>query len=48
MTYHPAMQDYLGLGDEDQVMGFFYLGYTDEPAQPGRRLKPFDEKFKWM
>lgn len=48
MTYHPAMQDYLELGEDDQVLGFFYLGYTDEPAQPGRRLKPLNEKVKWM
>ncbi|RBL88359.1 nitroreductase family protein [Chitinophaga flava] len=48
MTYHPAMQDYLGLGDDDQVLGFFYLGYTDEPAQPGKRIKPLAEKVKWM
>jgi nitroreductase len=48
MTFHPAMKDYLGLGDEDQVLGFFYLGYTDEPAVPGRRVKPVEEKIKWM
>lgn len=48
MTFHPAMQDYLGLGDEDQVLGFFYLGYTNEPVQPGKRLKPLSEKVKWM
>jgi nitroreductase len=47
MTYHPAMQDYLGLGDEDQVMGFFYLGYTDEPIPAGRRTKQAGEKFIW-
>ncbi|SJZ44517.1 Nitroreductase [Chitinophaga eiseniae] len=48
MTFHPAMQDYLGLGDDDQVLGFFYLGYTDDPVQPGKRLKPLSEKVKWM
>ncbi|GEP90150.1 Nitroreductase [Chitinophaga terrae (ex Kim and Jung 2007)] len=48
MTYHPAMHDYLGLGEEDQVLGFLYLGYTSEPVQAGRRLKPQAEKFKWM
>jgi nitroreductase len=48
MTYHPAMQNYLGLGDEDQVLGFFYLGYTDEPAPTGKRVKQSEEKFKWM
>ncbi|MCW3467807.1 nitroreductase family protein [Chitinophaga nivalis] len=48
MTYHPAMKDYLGLGEEDQVLGFFYLGYTDEPAANGKRVKPLSEKVKWM
>ncbi len=48
MTYHPAMQDHLGLGDDDKVMGFLYLGYTDEAPRPGRRVKPLEEKVKWM
>lgn len=48
MTYHPAMQDYLGLGDDDKVMGFLYLGYTDEAPRTGRRVKPLEEKVKWM
>ncbi|SHM04368.1 Nitroreductase [Chitinophaga jiangningensis] len=48
MTFHPAMKDYLGLGDEDQVLGFFYLGYSDEAAPAGKRVKPAEEKFKWM
>lgn len=48
MTYTPAMQDYLELRDEDKVMGFLYLGYTDEGPRTGRRVKPLDEKVKWM
>lgn len=48
MTYTPAMQDYLGLRDEDKVMGFLYLGYSEEAPRPGRRIKPLDEKVKWM
>jgi nitroreductase len=47
MTYTPAMQDYLGLRDQDKVLGFFYLGYTDQPVPEGRRLKPIAEKVKW-
>ncbi|MFY0253682.1 nitroreductase [Chitinophaga sp. 30R24] len=47
MTFHPAMKEYLGLGEEDQVLGFFYLGYTDEPLSAGRRVKPLGDKFKW-
>lgn len=48
MTYHPAMQDHLGLGDDDRVMGFLYLGYSEEAPGPGRRVKPLEEKVKWM
>jgi hypothetical protein len=42
------MKAYLSLGDEDKVLGFFFLGYTDETIPAGRRLKPVEEKFKWM
>lgn len=48
MTYSPAMQDYLGLRDEDKVMGFLYLGYTEEAPRTGRRVKPLEDKVKWM
>jgi nitroreductase len=47
MTYTPAMHTYLSLGDDDLVLGFFYLGYTDEPAATGRRIKPLSEKVLW-
>ncbi len=42
------MQDYLGLRDEDKVMGFLYLGYTEEAPRTGRRVKPLEDKVKWM
>ncbi|WP_109698238.1 nitroreductase family protein [Chitinophaga deserti] len=48
MTYSPAMQDYFGLRDEDKVMGFLYLGYTEEAPRTGRRVKPLEDKVKWM
>lgn len=48
MTYQPSMKAYLGLGAEDLVLGFFYMGYTDEPVPAGKRIKPLDEKVKWM
>lgn len=48
MTYTPAMQDYLGLRDQDKVLGFFYLGYADGNIPEGRRIKPLTEKIKWM
>lgn len=44
---HPAMKEYLGLGEEDLVIGLLYMGYTDEPAAPGRRT-PVEAKTKWI
>ena len=43
----PAMKEYLGLGQEDVVIGILYMGYTDEPARPGRR-SPVEEKTRWI
>lgn len=46
-TLKPAMKDFLSLGEDDQVMGIFYLGYTDEQPE-GRRKISLDEKVKWV
>jgi nitroreductase len=43
----PAMKDYLGLDEEDRMIGLLYMGYTDEPASPGRRT-PIEAKTKWI
>jgi len=43
----PAMKDYLGLDEEDLVIGLLYMGYTDEPPTPGRR-SPIEAKTKWI
>jgi len=46
-AYHPKMKEAFGLRDEDEVLGFVYLGYPDiEP--PVRRRKPFTEKTVWI
>lgn len=47
MTYHPAMKKYLGLAEEDLMMGILYLGYTDEPSKEGKRIVPLSEKVIW-
>ncbi|HEY4338071.1 MAG TPA: nitroreductase [Puia sp.] len=46
MVLHPAMKDYFSLGGEDVVLGMLYMGYTDEPAKPGRR-GPVEDKTRW-
>lgn len=47
MTLKPAMKTYLGLGEQDVVLGLIFLGYTDEPAKPGVRNATIADKTKW-
>jgi len=47
VTLAPAMSSYLGLRDEDRMIGLLYMGYTDQPVKPGRRL-PAESKTKWI
>jgi nitroreductase len=46
VVLQPVMKEWLGLAEEDTMIGLLYLGYTDEPAKPGRR-GPVEEKTKW-
>ena len=46
MALKPAMKEFLALGDDDQVMGILYLGYSDE-RPTGKRTVPLEEKVKW-
>lgn len=48
MAHTHALKDHLGLGAEDIVLGFIYLGHTDEPAKEGVRNTPLSEKIVWM
>lgn len=48
MTYEPEMAEYLGLDPAaDKVLGFLFLGYSDETPRPGRRLSEISEKVEW-
>jgi nitroreductase len=47
VVLQPAMKEYLGLGEEDNMIGLLYMGYTDEPATPGRRT-PIEAKTTWI
>jgi nitroreductase len=48
MTYHPEMKKFLGWdADEDRVLGFLYLGYTDSGRREGRRISGISEKVEW-
>lgn len=43
----PSMKSWLGLRDEDTVLGVLYLGYTDI-VKAGARQTPLEEKMHWM
>lgn len=48
MTYHKSMRTYLGFEEEDQVLGFLYLGIpNDEEKAPGRRISSIQSKVNW-
>lgn len=47
MTLKPAMKEYLGLGEQDIVLGMIFLGYTDEAAKAGTRNSAISEKVIW-
>ncbi|RYE17309.1 MAG: nitroreductase [Sphingobacteriales bacterium] len=47
MTLKPALKTALELGAEDQVLGLFYLGYTDQHPD-GKRITPIEDKLKWV
>ena len=47
MTLQPAMKAYLGLAEEDLILGLLHMGYTDDPAKEGKRTVPIEEKILW-
>lgn len=47
LTFHPAMKTYFGLKDDDHMIGFIYLGYTDKVQKQGERIMPLQEKIEW-
>ena len=46
MALKQPMKDYLGLRDDDQVIGILYLGYADEHPV-GKRTIPLEKKISW-
>lgn len=48
MCYHPALKKHFGFEEQDQVMGFLYLGYSDAEKQEGIRSSSASEKTRWM
>jgi nitroreductase len=47
VAYHPAVRRHLGLGEDEQVVGFVYLGYPAADRQPTPR-EPASALTRWV
>jgi nitroreductase len=47
VTYKPEAKSFFGLGEEDKLLGFFYIGHIATPSPAGKRA-PLEEKMTWV
>ena len=48
ITYFEESKPYFDLGEEDQLLGFFHLGYLHQPSGEGYKRGNIDDKVKWV
>ncbi len=47
ITYREQAKSFFGLGEEDKLLGFFYIGHIGVPSTPAKR-QPLAEKVSWV
>jgi len=47
VTYKQSAKEFFGLGEDDKLLGFFYLGQVAVHSTAGKR-KPIEEKVEWV
>jgi nitroreductase len=47
VTYNEKARAFFGLGADDRLLGFFYLGHVAVPS-PAAKRKPLEEKVVWV
>jgi nitroreductase len=47
ITYRQQAKSFFGLGEDDKLLGFFYIGHIAVPSVGGKR-QPLEEKVKWV
>ncbi len=47
VTYYEEAKSFFGLGEQDRLLGFFYIGHIAVPSTGGTR-KPLEEKVTWI
>ncbi|UPL50714.1 nitroreductase family protein [Hymenobacter sublimis] len=48
VTYQPEAKPFFDLGPQDQLLGFFYLGYPKPGATARSTRRPLHEKVTWV
>lgn len=48
MTYHEEMKNYFGLGENDEFLGFLFLGYPEKDWPKGKRISDIHDKTEWI
>lgn len=47
VTYKKSAKKFFGLGEDDKLLGFFYLAHIGVPS-PDSKRKPLQEKVEWV
>ena len=47
VTYMPGAKSFFGLGEEDKLLGFFYIGHIAIPST-GATRQPLEDKVTWV
>jgi nitroreductase len=47
VTYNEKAKPFFGLGEDDRLLGFFYIGYVAVPSPQGKRT-PVKDKLVWV
>lgn len=47
ITYMEKAKPFLGLGEADKLLGFFYIGHVAVPS-PAAKRQPLEEKSRWV
>jgi len=47
VTYKESAKSFFGLGEEDKLFGFFYIGHVAVPS-PAAKRQPLEDKVVWV
>ncbi|MBC7934029.1 MAG: nitroreductase [Rhizobacter sp.] len=47
VTYKPEAKEFFGLGEEDKLLGFFYIGHVAVPS-PSAKRSALEDKVTWI